>query len=72
MAKTTSKKKIKRGTCRDCGCTDDKGCIVDRQGRTCGWADITHTLCTSCLFDREEAKRIARRISAAEDHPALV
>lgn len=31
------------GTCAGCGCTDARAC---KDG--CGWADDTHTLCTTC------------------------
>lgn len=31
------------GTCAGCGCTDARAC---KEG--CGWADETHTLCTTC------------------------
>ncbi len=31
------------GTCRDCGCTDERACPEG-----CGWADEGHTLCTAC------------------------
>lgn len=32
------------GTCRVCGCTEEKACAPDG----CGWTDATRTLCTSC------------------------
>lgn len=33
-----------RGTCRECGCTDDEAC---KGG--CSWADLNHTLCSNCV-----------------------
>lgn len=37
------------GTCRWCGCTEDRAC---EDG--CGWANRAQTLCTACInFDRE-------------------
>jgi len=37
------------GYCDVCGCTDDRGCVLDAAtGRTCEWANDAHTLCTGC------------------------
>jgi hypothetical protein len=33
------------GTCRRCGCTDDRACIGG-----CSWGDEAHTLCNLCAF----------------------
>lgn len=49
-----------RGTCRKCGCTEDKACASG-----CGWADATETRCTACfpptLKSRAKSKPKARR-----------
>lgn len=46
--------KIKSGTCRVCGCTERRACIVRGPGfqlTPCWWVDKGHTLCSSpaCL-----------------------
>lgn len=37
------------GTCRICGCTEDRACVTQTDGSPngtpCGWADHTRTLC---------------------------
>jgi hypothetical protein len=34
------------GTCRVCGCTDERGCWVG-----CWWVEPSHTLCSRCLHN---------------------
>lgn len=36
-------KKLERGVCHVCGCTDDHGCCGG-----CSWADETGTICSAC------------------------
>jgi len=36
-------KKLERGVCHVCGCTDDRGCDGG-----CSWADETGTICSAC------------------------
>jgi ParB family chromosome partitioning protein len=36
--------KPKKGTCRKCGCTEEKACASG-----CGWSDGTKTRCTACF-----------------------
>lgn len=43
-------KAVKKGTCRECGCTEDNACPDG-----CAWADKTETLCTSCVGGKEAA-----------------
>ena len=37
-----------KGTCRKCGCTNDRACFHTELG-PCSWADDDHELCTYCL-----------------------
>lgn len=42
------------GTCRYCGCTDDRACTIRLSTtlfRGCAWADVQHTVCdtSACL-----------------------
>lgn len=46
------------GTCRVCGCTDDRACHP-----ACSWVDAKHTLCSACtgtVADAFHAMRWAR------------
>ena len=45
------------GTCRVCGCTDDRACIAGGAATyfTCHWIDDEHTLCSSCNTQRSAA-----------------
>ena len=42
-------KLIKRGVCRQCGCTENNACYVTGIG-ACWWVDETHTLCSHCFY----------------------
>lgn len=48
--------RVKRGTCRSCGCTDNRACPTG-----CYWIDSTHTRCSNCPKVRivTEAERAA-------------
>jgi len=46
--KASAKKKAKAGTCRVCGCTDNRAC---KGG--CSWVDKTHTLCSTCAEKKD-------------------
>jgi len=59
MRKTT--KKLRRGTCRVCGCTHFKPC-VDDMGGTCAWANREETLCSSCALKEMIPRQARRRI----------
>jgi hypothetical protein len=40
---------MKRGVCRECGCTDDDcSCCIKATGHPCHWIDYSHTLCSAC------------------------
>jgi len=73
MAKTTerAKPRVKKGVCRYCGCTDKKGCIVDRQGHTCQWMDHEHTRCSNCVYERALAQRMTARIEELKNRGLL-
>lgn len=45
------RRKVKPGTCRICGCTEDRGCRVEGIAGACSWQNEEHTLCTNpaCL-----------------------
>jgi hypothetical protein len=54
--------KVRRGTCRYCGCSDARGCllgidIVDGMPITCSWIDQAHTVCSkpSCAKAHRKA-----------------
>jgi ParB/RepB/Spo0J family partition protein len=53
-------KKVIKGTCRKCGCTEEKACAAG-----CAWADGTQTRCTACfppkLSSSAKGKKKARR-----------
>jgi len=58
---TSAPKKPTRGTCRKCGCTEEKAC-----GGGCGWADSSETRCTACFPPKlssaaKKGKKKARR-----------
>jgi hypothetical protein len=42
---------LKSGTCRVCGCTEDRACELvnpeDFERYTCSWIDIDETLCSN-------------------------
>lgn len=46
---------LKPGLCRECGCSEEKSCVV--HGKACTWADATRTLCTRCLETRSGVDR---------------
>lgn len=46
---------VVRGTCRKCGCTEEKACVGG-----CWWLDGTETLCSSCP-ELVEAKKPAKK-----------
>lgn len=52
------------GTCRICGCTDEQGCVIEREdgypSLTCAWTDPEHTLCNN-----PECIAVANRRKAA-------
>jgi hypothetical protein len=35
------------GKCRVCGCTDERGCIINEE--PCSWINEEHTLCSGCV-----------------------
>jgi hypothetical protein len=48
------------GTCRWCGCTDERACDVG-----CSWTDRTHTLCSACQkLDQSLRSRGGRQMLA--------
>lgn len=49
------------GTCRICGCTDDRACIGG-----CEWVDDSHTLCSVCYEDRKEQQLRSSQRRAAK------
>lgn len=44
------KKKLKRGVCRECGCTENNACYVNGIG-ACWWVNNTKTLCSHCFYN---------------------
>jgi hypothetical protein len=48
------------GVCRECGCTEDRACVMPGSADPpigCSWADESHTLCTACKFENEALAR---------------
>lgn len=43
------------GTCRYCGCRDDRACVL-QPGITCCWIDAGHTVCSSFPCVRKAVK----------------
>lgn len=41
-----SPKAAQRGTCRECGCTEDDACMT--KFGPCSWVNAEHTLCSGC------------------------
>ena len=51
------------GTCRFCGCTEERGCKLWGSSLRCGWVDVRHTCCTApkCLEQLDVLKPEADR-----------
>lgn len=54
---TVSRRKLKSGTCRVCGCTYDDPCPEG-----CGWANVEQTLCTSLVCQLTNALAYVERV----------
>jgi hypothetical protein len=55
------------GVCRECGCTEDRACMMPGSADPpigCSWADETHTLCTACQFEEAALTRAGNAILA--------
>jgi hypothetical protein len=50
--------KPKKGTCRICGCTDERACYLPGENGTCSWVDGTKTLCNSPYCVNKNAETI--------------
>lgn len=57
--KAAKARKIRRGVCRRCGCTDDAACGDPIFG-SCTWTDKSHTLCSACLNPKERKEFLNR------------
>lgn len=67
------KKRIRRGHCRFCGCTEKRACILTRslfdddRPITCSWANRSKTLCNApiCLRADVHERRAAAKARTA-------
>lgn len=66
------------GTCRHCGCTEDRACRLST-GDSCCWVDQTCTVCSNPACMRAEAARKQgakdarpRRRSSADIHQLIL
>ena len=59
-AKSGVSVKPKRGTCRVCGCTEEKACIDKKTGATCSWVNSAKTLCSTCEGKATPVKAAAK------------